>query len=470
MNVRIFFCTILIFVTTSCVTFDNSFEKKTLATPTDSWRNLDFNQTLKDQNTTFWVNSFKITQLSESVSFAWKKNEDLIYAAEQTIARGEEAIINGSNLLPQVNLGVNGSRSKRNLIGFNLPNGNTSFTSDSFDSGLNLSWEIDLWGKIKDQQKSGNKKFQMAHYEYEAMKQSLAANVVKNWFSIVENKKQFELSKKTSTTFKKNHELLANRFANGLASLLDKDLALNAFTSAQANQVMRQRLLNGSIRKFELLLGKPVNSLSDGNFSYNLPDLKLIPIPPTPSQTLENRPDLKAAHKKLEALGYDLKVAQKSLLPSISISGNTGSRTDEFSNLLEKNFRTWEFSGSIMQPIFNNGRIKANIRRSKALESAAIANYRSTALKAFSEVETFFANENFLNNEVSFLNKASEAANSAANASWNRYQNGVLGIFDTLESQRRAYEAESRLLSMRKERIINRIRLYLALGSPALSN
>ena len=210
--------------------------KKTLATPTDSWRNLDFNQTLKDQNTTFWVNSFKITQLSESVNFAWKKNEDLIYAAEQTIARGEEAIINGSNLLPQVNLGVNGSRSKRNLIGFNLPNGNTSFTSDSFDSGLNLSWEIDLWGKIKDQQKSGNKKFQMAHYEYEAMKQSLAANVVKNWFSIVENKKQFELSKKTSTTFKKNHELLANRFANGLASLLDKDLALNAFTSAQTNK------------------------------------------------------------------------------------------------------------------------------------------------------------------------------------------------------------------------------------------
>ena len=185
---------------------------------------------------------------------------------------------------------------------------------------------------------------------------------------------------------------------------------------------MRERLLNGFIRKFELL-GKPVNSLSDGNFSYNLPDLKLIPIPPTPSQTLENRPDLKAAHKKLEALGYDLKVAQ-SLLPSISISSNTGSRTDEFSNLLEKTFELWEFSGSIMQPIFNNGRIsKANIRRSKALESAAIANYRSTALKAFSEVETFFANENFLNNEVSFLNKASEAANSAANASWNRYQN-----------------------------------------------
>ena len=64
---------------------------------------------------------------------------------------------------------------------------------------------------------------------------------------------------------------------------------------------MRQRLLNGSIRKFELLLGKPVNSLSDANFSYNLPDLKLIPIPPTPSQTLENRPDLKAAHKKIRS-------------------------------------------------------------------------------------------------------------------------------------------------------------------------
>ena len=70
--------------------------------------------------------------------------------AEHVIARGEEAVISGADILPYFNAGVSGTRSKRNLIGFNFPNGDTSFTSNSFNAGLNLSWEIDLWGKIRN--------------------------------------------------------------------------------------------------------------------------------------------------------------------------------------------------------------------------------------------------------------------------------------------------------------------------------
>ena len=183
---------------------------------------------------------------------------------------------------------------------------------------------------------------------------------------------------------------------------------------------------------------------------------------------MENRPDLQAAQLQLEASGYDLSAAKMSLLPTISLSGGPGSRSEEFGDLLDNRFRTWDISGGITQPLFNGGRIRANIRRSEALKKAAEANYRAVALRAFTEVETLLANESFLQKEEEYLQNASLAAQTAAKTSWDRYQRGVQGIFDTLDSQRRAFEAESRLLSTRKDRILNRINLFLALGMPAL--
>jgi outer membrane protein TolC len=102
------------------------------------------------------------------------------------------------------------------------------------------------------------------------------------------------------------------------------------------------------------------------------------------------------------------------------------------------------------------------------LRKAAEANYRAVALRAFTEAETLLANEKFLQKEENYLKNASKAAQTVAKTSWDRYQRGVQGIFDTLESQRRAFDAESRLLSTRRERIYNRINLFLALGTPAL--
>ena len=190
----------------------------------------------------------------------------------------------------------------------------------------------------------------------------------------------------------------------------------------------------------------------------------------TPAQAMENRPDLQAARSQLQASGYDLSAAKMSLLPSFSMTGGPGSRSEEFGDLLDNRFRTWEISGSVTQPLFNGGRIRANIRRSEALRKAAEANYRAVAIRAFTEAENLLANEIFLQMEENYLKNASMAAQTAAKTSWDRYQRGVQGIFDTLESQRRAFDAESRLLSSRKERIFNRINLFLALGTPALPN
>mgnify|MGYP006257447159 FL=1 len=114
------------------------------------------------------------------------------------------------------------------------------------------------------------------------------------------------------------------------------------------------------------------------------------------------------------------------------------------------------------------GRLRAQIRKTKALQQAAKENFKAVALQAFSEVENALSGEQFIRDEETQLELATKASRSAAKLSWERYQRGVEGIFNTLDAQRRAFEAESRLLSVRKERIFNRINLCLALGMNAL--
>ena len=130
---------------------------------------------------------------------------------------------------------------------------------------------------------------------------------------------------------------------------------------------------------------------------------------------------------------------------------------EEFGDLLDKlqNLGTGRLHNSTD---LQRRPLAAGVRRSEALRQASLANYRSTALRAF-EVETLLANENYFNAEVSYLSQASVAAQSAAQSSWDRFRRGVQEIFDTLETHRRAFEAESRL-GIRKERIFSRIQSF----------
>ncbi len=457
-----------ILILSGCIKTNNEIKSgfKDHLTP-PSWTTEDQNFS-KFTKTGYWLETFNNHSLEQVVRIAWNKNPSLLAMAEHSLVRGEEAVIAGAEIVPSVNLGVNGSRSKRNLIGFNFPNGSTSFTSQSFNSGFNLSWEIDLWGKIRNRKESAKKRFAEAQADFEGARLSLAGRVSKAWYGIVESNQQLKLSAQMTETFKKNQNFIANRFANGLASSLENNLATTALASSQASETKLQRRRDNLVRELEAIIDEYPDGSLDLNFSNSLPFLDLTPMPPTPAKVLENRHDLKAARHQLEATGHDLSVARSSLLPTFSLSGISGSRSEEFGKLLDNRFRTWEVTGSVTQPIFNAGRLRANIRRTKAIRQAARANYHAIALRALTEVESLLANEYFLSTEESYLSIATETAQAAAQSSWDRYRRGVQEIFETLDSQRQAFEAESKLLAMRKERIFNRVQLFLALGNPAL--
>ncbi len=431
--------------------------------------NSDFEVRSADRNITYWTDSFEIPPLTRLISQANQNNSELASMYERMVAKGEDATIGGANLLPSANANVTGARNKRNLIGFNFPNSETSFTSSSFNSGINVSWEIDLWGKIKDSRNSAKKRFESSLADYQAARLSLNGQVAKAWFNLVENSFQIELVEKTIETYSKNLSFINDRYQTGLATALEQKLAEASYLSSQANLAQRKRLAMNLTQTLQELIGDYPDGKMDLNSSMSLPDLVLPPLPPTPAEVIESRHDLNSARLKVQSTGLDLKVANKNLLPSFTLTGAPGSRSDNFSDLVDQKFRVWDISGAVSQPIFQGGRLRAGIRKSEALQKSALFELKAVILRAFFEVENSLSAEIHLANEETKLQQSSIAYANAAELSWKRYQRGVEGIFNALDTRRRSFEAESRFLLLKKERILNRINLYLAIGMEAIA-
>ena len=418
-------------------------------------------QQAKDDNT-YWAEDLGDANLTSMIRESWASNPDLSAASRRMEVAREEANMAGAKLLPEAGLALSGTRSKRNLVGF-FPGSNNSFSPESYGLNLNVSWELDLWGKVRDSRKAAKNAWQASVQDYQAARLSLAGQVSKAWFSAIEANRQVELAEKAENTQSENASYISTRFERGLATALEQNLARAPLASTRAGKARRMLLLD-----LATLLGR--HPRGKRWTVIKLPEPKKTPPASPPSQTLEKRPDLLAGKLRLEAAGLDKTIARKNLLPSLSLVGGPGSRSREFDELLDQQFRIWSITGNLAQPIFQGGRLRANVRRAEAARMAAVDSYKAAALKAFREVEAALSAESLLKEEHDRLEEAAQASATAADLSWDRYQRGLEGIFATLESRQRAFEAESRLIALKRERLLNRIALHIALGDQAISD
>ena len=183
-----------------------------------------------------------------------------------------------------------------------------------------------------------------------------------------------------------------------------------------------------------------------------------------PSELLLRRPDLIAAERRLAATNQTLRAAKKDLLPKLSLTSSAGTATSEFDQLLDSNFRVGAVAGNLISPIFQGGRIRANIDRRKSEKDQSIANYHSTALQAFLEVESALAGENLLRVEARQLMQAANTAKDSLKLARQQYSRGSLSFSKMLQSERNAIAMQSRYLVAHRNLLNNRIDLHLALG------
>ena len=410
-----------------------------------------------------WWETLGNVELAGLVEEALANNPDL----QATALRLEQARLRQhiarADRRPTLSASLDASKKRSNFIG--LPIGGSSvLTSRSENYGFTLSsnWEADVWGRIRAGQLAASMDTATARAELRAARQSLAAQTVKAWLALTEAREQLGLAEANVAILETTARQANLRYGLGVGPALDLRLAEVNLAAARAGVEQWRSPRAEARRQLEVLLGRyPAGALEGVPV---LPELSSAIPAGLPSQLLTRRPDILGAHSRLIAADARTAVARAELYPKFSLTASGGTSSDELENLMNNNLLVWSLGTNLTQPIFNSGRLRANVKLREAMAAEAVIQYRATVLNAFAEVELALANEGWLAGREARLTEAAIKAAQALRLAENRFTRGLEPFSRVLETQRRVNEFSSQQVSVRRLRLENRVNLHLALG------
>ena len=402
-----------------------------------------------------WLDDLSSPRLKDLVREALAQNHTLQQAAYRRAAAREKQRIAGSSLWPTLQGELDGSRARVTSSGKATTNTNYAWEGS-------LRWETDLWGRIAASEKATEFQAVAAEEDFRAAQLSLAADVARNWFGLIEAGQQVRLADQAVASYQRSIAVVEEQYRAGLVDALDLRLARTDLADADTILAQNRRAQETLVRSLEILLGRyPKGELVA---DQTLP-LVIKPVPAgLPSELLARRPDLLAAERRLTAAGEHVDAARKNRLPSLRLTARSGYASPAFRELLDWDTLVWNLVGGVIQPLFQGGKLQAEEALARLERKQLWAAYAQAVLVAFREVETALAVDLHDQTQAEALAVAVEEATLAADLALSRYRSGLVDSITLLEAQRRAYRAKNSHLRAVRERLNNRIALYLALG------
>lgn len=418
-----------------------------------------------------WVARFGGGRLESLVGEAYAANRDLRAAAARVRRAAAVAKGAGADARPQVNAALSANRNRRNFIGFPIGNaggaqGVQSSITNTYGADLNLSWEIDLWGRIRAGEQAAIADVQAQGQQYRAARASLAAQVVRSWILLAETNEQIALAEEALEIRRDTAELVRGRFERATggadASASQLRLAETDVATAEATLAQRQGQRDEALRQLEILLGRyPSAGITA---AAEMPELAQPPPAGLPSELLLRRPDILAAERRLAAAGRRTEQARLAFFPSFPLTASAGQSTDQLRNIFDSDFGVWSIAGQLTQPILSGGRLRSQLEASGEEEREAVADLQQTVLDAFGEVETALAAERFLARRLESIDEAHELAADGAESAERDFSLGTGDVLTLLSAQNRRIDLAGQRLTLERLRLENRVNLHLALG------
>ena len=441
---------------------------KIIKSKENSWKTQDFQADSTSMVPDWWT-TFQDAHLDSIMKTFLLNNYDLKLAISSLESSKQLAIYNAGKILPDISTQINNTRSNQNFSGSAFENASSFFNpgggavySETYGFNLSSQWEIDTWGKLYSKKISAKKEYQASENDYKYLEFSLISQAVKVYFNLIESKEQVALADSSLAAYQDIFNIVEQRYNQGVRSSLDYRLAKSNVLIAEASLERRKMLTDNLTREMEILIGLYPSGIleTSSTLSTSLPE-----IPKNlPSDIIQRRPDIASSYNKIEAAFADLDYAKKMKFPSFNLTGSMGTSTEDLNNLLDGDFSIWNLGASITLPIFQSGKIKAyqNLSRS-ALEQAEI-DYIYSILKAFSEIESKLSMDIMLNKQLVSLSNAYIQSKEAYSLAKDRYDKGLTDLITVLDSQKRMFDTNSQMISIRKLLIENRIDLLICLG------
>lgn len=391
--------------------------------------------------------------------------------SNQTVAQYEaqyrqaQALVRSSRaaLFPSLNLTVGKNRSAQGTgsSSSSLSN-NSSGIRDTYNAQLGVSWEIDLWGKLREAMNANEASAEASLADMAAIRLSQQSELVQNYLQLRVIDAQKRLLEATVAAYERSLKMNENQYRAGVAGPDAVAQARTQLKSTQADLIdlawQRAQYENA----IAVLMGKAPADFALAA-SGGIPALPQVPVS-LPSQLLERRPDIASAERKVMAANANIGVSRAAYFPDLSLSMNGGYSSSSFNNWIELPNRYWSVGPQLALTLFDAGKRSAEVDRSVAVYDQTVAQYRQTVLDGFKEVENYLVQLKVYGDEAVVRQEALEAARESLRLTENQYKAGLIGYLDVVNVQTTALSSERSVLTLLQGRLVASVQLIAALG------
>ena len=406
-----------------------------------------------------WWHGFGDPVLDRLVADALAANLDLAQArARLREARARRGVA-GAALAPSVDASLSGSRSRSS------GQSGSGSTRELYSAGFDASWELDVFGGVRRSVEAAQADLEASVESLSDTRVSLAAEVALNYIDLRTAEQRLAIAEESIAYRGENHQIIRWRQQAGLVSELDLAQATTDLESTRAVLPPLRTAVTEAKNRLAVLLGRnpgELESLVHADRPIPLAAGEIVAA--IPADTLRQRPDVRVAERRLAAQTARLGEAEAARYPSFRLSGSLGLEALELDALADRDANTRSLFGGITAPVFNAGRIAANIEIQDALVEQARLAYRAAVLAALEEVEnalTAVANTDA--RRVKLAEAAAAARTTLAIAEY-RYASGLADFLSVLDAQRTQLSLDEQLAGSTGELARAQIRLYKALG------
>lgn len=403
-----------------------------------------------------WWEGFGDSILDGLIELALLENRDLWVAASRIDEARHQLRIARSEFLPDVELGIKaeGNYNRQTKI------------VEQYSLTPTLSWEISLFGAMRHTSEAARAAFESSVWGFRAMELTVAANVATTYFTLLQYEHDLQIATRTTRLRRESAALMDSLYRYGMSSGVDADQAYGLVYSSEADMLRYQNAIEATRAALSVLVGQTpytypfVGSRIHASLEGEPRGISVG----LPSELVARRPDILQSYYQLAQAAAEVGVARSNRFPSIVLTANTGAGSSSIKGLTSSNPAVWQAMGSIVQPIFSFGRLKANERVAVEQYNQQAFNYELTILNAFAEVESALSAIASTRHEIDRYGALVGRYEDIVEKAYALYRNGMADYLDVIDAERTLYSARMQHIDLQATQRINYVTLCKALG------
>lgn len=404
---------------------------------------------------TGWRSFFVDSQVKALIGEALVNNRDLRMAVLKVQEARAQYGVTDSDRYPQLTAGSSGTYSGK-LKG-------DSSTEREFEAGLNLSFDLDFFGRLKNMSEAERQNFFASEEARRAVHISLISNVSQSYFNQRLAYAQLQVAEETLQNYQRSYAFVEKQLVTGSTNVLALEQARGVIESTRSEIAKRKGDLAQANNALQLLLGT-YGKLPDDH-ARSRGDIKPVTLPPSlSSQILLQRPDIMEAEHGLLAANANIGAARAAFFPSITLTSSVSSSSSDLSSLFNAASGMWNFVPKIDIPIFNAGRNQSNLDLAEIRQQQSVVNYEQKIQNAFKEVADALVLRQSIADQISGQQRYLDSLQITLQRARALYQNGAVSYIEVLDAERSLFATRQSLLDLNYAQQVNEIKLFAALG------